>query len=67
VTAPKKNIFLLRFSKSLACGTALCSRRMDAADALLAILTNGKVTEDEVGPHRDLLAEFPYLGPPHTP
>jgi hypothetical protein len=38
----------------------------DAADAFLAILTNGKVTEDKVGPHSDLLAEFPYLGPPHN-
>jgi hypothetical protein len=37
----------------------------DAVDAFLAILTNGKVTEDKVGPHGDLLAEFPYLGPPH--
>jgi hypothetical protein len=37
----------------------------DAVDAFLAILTNGKVTEDKVGPHSDLLAEFPYLGPPH--
>ena len=38
----------------------------DAADAFLAILTNGKVTEDTVGPHRDLLPEFPYLGSPHN-
>ena len=38
----------------------------DAADAFLAILTNGKVTEDQVGPHVDQLAEFPYLGPPHN-
>jgi hypothetical protein len=37
----------------------------DVSDAFLAILTNGKVTEDKVGPHGDLLAEFPYLGPPH--
>jgi hypothetical protein len=37
----------------------------DTADAFLAILTNGKVTEDKVGPHGDLLAAFPYLGPPH--
>src|SRR5712672_1544253 len=37
----------------------------DAADAFLAVLTNGKVTGDKVGPHIDLLAEFPYLGPPH--
>ena len=38
----------------------------DAADAFLAVLTNGKVTGDGVGPHIDLLAEFPYLGPPHN-
>jgi hypothetical protein len=37
----------------------------DAADAFLAVLTNGKVMGDNVGPHRDLLAEFPYLGSPH--
>ncbi len=38
----------------------------DASDAFLAILTKGRVTEDKVGPHGDLLAEFPYLGPPHN-
>jgi len=38
----------------------------DAADAFLATLTNGKVVTDKVGPHNDLLAEFPYLGPPHN-
>ena len=38
----------------------------DAADAFLAVLTNGKVTGDKVGPHGDLLIEFPYLGPPHN-
>jgi len=37
----------------------------DAVDAFLAILTNGKITGDKVGPHKDLLVEFPYLGPPH--
>ncbi len=37
----------------------------DAADAFMAILTNGKVKGDNVGPHDDLLSEFPYLGPPH--
>jgi hypothetical protein len=31
----------------------------------LPILTNGKVMDDNVGPHRDLLDEFPYVGPPH--
>jgi hypothetical protein len=38
----------------------------DAADAFLTVLTNGKVTGDKVGPHTDLLTEFPYLGPPHN-
>jgi hypothetical protein len=38
----------------------------DVSDIFLGILTNGKVTGDKVGPHSDLLAEFPYLGPPHT-
>ena len=38
----------------------------DAADVFLAVLTNRKITEDKVGPHGDLLAEFPYLGPPHS-
>jgi hypothetical protein len=39
----------------------------DAGDAFVAVFTNGKVTQDKVGPHRDLLPEFPYLGPPHNP
>ena len=38
----------------------------DVADAFLTLITNGKVTGDGVGPHSDLLAEFPYLGPPHN-
>jgi Domain of unknown function (DUF4331) len=37
----------------------------DVGDYLVAILTNGRVTEDMVGPHDDFLREFPYLGPPH--
>ena len=37
----------------------------DAIDVFLPILTNGKVTGDKVGPHSDLLAAFPYVGPPH--
>ena len=37
----------------------------DAVDVFLPILTNGKVRGDKVGPHRDLLGEFPCLGPPH--
>jgi hypothetical protein len=38
----------------------------DAADVFLGVLTNGRVTGDKVGAHRDLLAEFPYLGRPHS-
>jgi hypothetical protein len=38
----------------------------DAVDVFLTTLTNGRVTGDKVGPHGDLLAEFPYLGPPHN-
>jgi hypothetical protein len=37
----------------------------DTADLFLPIFTNGKVTTDKVGPHNDLLPDFPYLGPPH--
>src|SRR5450631_4362176 len=37
----------------------------DVSDCFLGILTNGKVTGDNVGPHHDFLDEFPYLGPPH--
>jgi len=38
----------------------------DAVDVFLPILTNGKVKGDRVGPHSDLVGEFPYLGPPHN-
>lgn len=37
----------------------------DAADAFVTVITDGKVTGDGIGQHEDLLAEFPYLGPPH--
>jgi hypothetical protein len=37
----------------------------DAIDVFLSILTNGKVTRDNVGPHTDLLTSFPYVGSPH--
>ena len=37
----------------------------DVADVFIAVLSNGKVTRDNVGPHTDLLVDFPYLGPPH--
>lgn len=37
----------------------------DVVDFFMPILTNGKVKGDNVGPHKDLLAEFPYVGAPH--
>ncbi len=37
----------------------------DVMDLFISFLTNGKQTRDNVGPHKDLLAQFPYLGAPH--
>ncbi len=37
----------------------------DVADAFFSLYANRKVT-DKVGPHEDLLSEFPYVGPPHN-
>src|SRR5579864_7649040 len=37
----------------------------DAFDWFMRVLTNGRITGDSVGPHGDLLREFPYVGPPH--
>jgi hypothetical protein len=36
----------------------------DAFDLALSVYTRRPIT-DGVGPHADLLADFPYLGPPH--
>lgn len=38
----------------------------DAAARFLTVLTHGKITGDGLHPHTDLLAEFPYVGPPHN-
>lgn len=37
----------------------------DAVAHFLSVLTNGKVTGSGLRPHTDLLADFPYVGPPH--
>lgn len=37
----------------------------DVVDFFLPLLTNGKITSDNVGPHKDLLTVFPYVGAPH--
>ena len=36
----------------------------DVVDLFFSLYANKNVT-DKVGPHDDLLSEFPYLGPPH--
>lgn len=38
----------------------------DVGDVFLTVFTQGKITEDLVGPHSDFLSEFPYLGAPHN-
>ena len=37
----------------------------DIVDSLLSLMTQGRITTDQVEPHTDYLADFPYLGPPH--
>ncbi len=37
----------------------------DVIDISLALVTDGKLTTDMVGPHTDYLSHFPYLGQPH--
>jgi len=37
----------------------------DVVDVFFSVYANRNVT-DKVGPHRDLLDKFPYLGPPHS-
>ena len=38
----------------------------DVMGPFLTIITNGKVKTHGLTHHNDLLADFPYLGPPHT-
>lgn len=37
----------------------------DVVDVRISLVTHGQITSDLTGPHTDLLADFPYLGPPH--
>lgn len=37
----------------------------DVTSARLTMVTGGKITSDHIPARTDLLAEFPYLGPPH--
>src|SRR5262249_15143212 len=38
----------------------------DVSDWTWALLTIGTAPDDGIGPHTDLLTDFPYLGPPHN-
>lgn len=58
---------ILPFDPSLAAqypenGRALTD---DVMDQFISLITNGKLTTDNVGPHKDILAVFPYVGAPH--
>lgn len=57
---------VLRFDPSSSAGYPN-GRRLtdDIADIRVSELTLGRVTTDLVGPHTDLLQQFPYLGAPH--
>jgi hypothetical protein len=59
---------LLRFDPARAASYPGNGRALtdDVLDHFLTVITNGKVTTDGVAAHSDLLAEFPYLGPPHS-
>jgi hypothetical protein len=37
----------------------------DIVDNVVEIMTGGKMRDDLVGPHKDYLTDFPYLGTPH--
>jgi hypothetical protein len=57
---------ILTFDYSSSAGF-LNGRRLqdDVIDISLNLVTNGKIPGDGVGPHKDYLPEFPYLGKPH--
>ncbi|WP_037603984.1 DUF4331 family protein [Streptacidiphilus rugosus] len=38
----------------------------DVTSARLAMISNGKIADDHIPPHTDLLTVFPYLGEPHS-
>jgi hypothetical protein len=39
--------------------------RDDVMDGFISILRNGRLTRHNVGPYKDLVASFQYLGSPH--
>jgi Domain of unknown function (DUF4331) len=59
---------VLRFDPAQAASYPRNGRTLtdDIMSPFLAIITNGKVTTHGLAHHKDLLADFPYLGAPHT-
>jgi len=53
----------VRFLSSAGGAQTATLRRVEGEQA--TGIRDGEVMRDNVGPHRDLLAGFPYLGPPH--
>jgi hypothetical protein len=58
---------ILRYDPSLLASYPTNGRALmdDVMDHFISLITNGKIAGDNVGPHTDLLAEFPYVGTPH--
>ena len=59
-----RTFFLMTLARRCATRTMAATLTDDVADLFFSIYANRNVT-DKVGPHGDLLDEFPYLGPPH--
>ncbi|MGW5681383.1 DUF4331 family protein [Nonomuraea sp. NPDC003754] len=57
---------ILRFDRS-APAAYPNGRRLDddVTDVRIGMVTDGRVPDDGIGPHTDLLPDFPYLGTPH--
>jgi len=58
---------ILRYDPSLPAVYPTNGRALkdDVMDHFILLITNGKLSGDGVGPHTDLLTEFPFVGPPH--
>ena len=58
---------ILRYNPNLPASYPVSGRALsdDVMDHFISLITNGKLSGDHVGPHSDLLPEFPFVGPPH--
>ena len=59
---------ILRYDPNLPAAYPTNGRALtdDVMDHFISIITNGKTTTDHVTAHKDLLALFPYVAPPHA-